>query len=265
MTAATPALTSGRTTAVTPLRLAVAHARYGFLETVRVPIAVVGTALFPALALIFFVVPQEAVAGDPLIAAGATAQLAVFSVMSTAVFTHGIGVAEDRALPFDAFLRTLPAGPGPRIAGRVLTGTAFSALGVLPLLLVGATLTEASVPVGRLLLSLVLLVVVSTPFLLIGLSIGYGLSAKAATAVAQVVVFPLAFAGGMFAPPESFPAWLDGVSQTLPSRAARDVVVSVVVGETPPASALVVLVAWTAAFAALAAVVYRRDEGRRFR
>ena len=38
-----------------PLRLALLHARYQFLETVRVPIAVIGNMLFPALAMFFFV------------------------------------------------------------------------------------------------------------------------------------------------------------------------------------------------------------------
>ena len=157
---------------VSPVRLALLHLRFGFLETIRVPVAVVGTGVFPARALLFFVVPQEAVAGDPVAATGATAQLAAFAVMSTCIFTYGIGVAEDRALPFDPYVRTLPAGPGPRMAGRVLNGTIFAFLGVLPLLLVGWFLTEASIPWTRLVTALALLLVVGIPFLLIGLSIG---------------------------------------------------------------------------------------------
>ena len=41
------------------------HAKYQFLETVRIPIAVIGNLLFPSLALLFFVVPQRAVARRP--------------------------------------------------------------------------------------------------------------------------------------------------------------------------------------------------------
>ena len=130
---------------------------------------------------------------------------------------------------------------------------------------VAAFLTEASIPVLRLVVALVALVVAGVPFLLLGLSIGYALSAKAATAIAQVVVFPLAFAGGLFMPPEAFPRWLDTLSGFLPSRAARDVVLPVATGGDVSAQAVVVLVAWTVVFAALVTVVYRRDEGRRFR
>ncbi|MCV2392889.1 ABC transporter permease [Actinotalea sp. M2MS4P-6] len=245
-------------------RLALVHYRYGFLETVRVPMAVLGTMLFPALALLFFVVPQRAVAGDPLAAAAATAQLAVFAVMSTSVFTYGIGVAEDRAQPFDPYLRTLPAGPWPRMVGRVLNGTTWSLLGLVPPILVAVLLTEASIPFDRFLLSVLLVMLAGIPFLLIGLTIGYLMSSKAATAVAQVVVFPLAFAGGLFLPPETFPGWLDTLSTFLPSRAARDLVVSAATGADLPATALPVLLGWTVAFALLTAYAYRRDEGRRF-
>jgi ABC-2 type transport system permease protein len=106
---------------------------------------------------------------------------------------------------------------------------------------------------------------VAVPFTLLGLAIGYALSAKAAIAVVQAVLFPLAFAGGLFLPPEAFPSWLDALSQALPSRAARDLVVEVTTGIEGSAWALPVLLAWTAVFAVLAVLAYRRDEGRRFR
>lgn len=250
---------------VPPLTLALLHFRMTLLETIRVPVAVVGALVFPALAMLFFVVPQQGLASNPVAATAATAQLAVFAVLSTCVFSYGVGVAEDRALPFDPYVRTLPAGPGPRLAGRVLTGTVFALLGIVPLVLVAVLLTAATITPGRLLLATGLLVLAAAPFLLLGLTIGYALSSKAAIAVAQVVVFPLAFAGGLFVPPETFPRWLDALSQGLPSRAARDVVVPVAAGGEPAVLAFVVLAAWTVLFAVLVRIVYRRDEGRRFR
>jgi ABC-2 type transport system permease protein len=96
----------------TNVRLTGLHTRYQFIETIRVPIAVIGTTLFPSLSLLFFVIPQS-FAQDPREATAAAAQLVVFAVMSVCLFTYGVGVAEDRALPWDGYTRTLPVGPLP--------------------------------------------------------------------------------------------------------------------------------------------------------
>ena len=259
----TTPVTSDR--APSAVRLALLHARYQVTETVRVPIAVIGNMLFPGLAMFFFVVPQESVASDPVAATAAVGQLGMFAVMSTCLFTYGAGVSEDRQQPFDPYLRTLPAGAGPRMAGRVVNGAAFALLGLLPLVLIGWLFTEASVPAGRLALAVLVIAAVALPFLLLGMAIGYSLSAKAALPVVQVVLFPLAFAGGLFMPPEAFPGWLDGISQVLPSRAGRDLLVEALTDQPAYGAALPVLVGWGVLFAALAAAAYRRDEGRRFR
>ncbi|MDO9379461.1 MAG: ABC transporter permease [Nocardioidaceae bacterium] len=259
------AATAVRSTAPSTLRLAWIHTRYQLTETLRVPIAVVGNCLFPALALVFFVVPQDAVASDPVVATGAIGQLSVFAVMSTCMFTYGVGVAEDRERPFDTFLRTLPAGAVPQLVGRVATGITFVVLALVPVLLIGWLLTSATVSPGRLALGVVALVLAGMPFLLLGFGVGYLLSAKAALPVAQVVLFPMAFAGGIFLPPQMFPGWLDAVSLALPSRAGRDGVVWALVGGEATWLTPVVWAAWTAAAGVLAVWAYRRDEGRRFR
>lgn len=240
------------------------HTKFGFLETIRVPIAVIGNLLFPGLALLFFVVPNTQVAGNPVYATAAVAQLGAFAVMSSSLFGFGIGVAEDRALPFDAYLRTLPAAAGPRLVGRLINGLAWSYLSLVPVVVIGALATKATLTWAQAGGLVLLVAAVAVPFTLLGLAYGYALSPKAAIAVVQVTVFPLAFAGGMFLPPEMFPHWLDMISLGTPSRAARDLVVQVTTGLDPGAWALPVMIGWTVMFAVLAVVAYRRDEGRRF-
>ena len=246
------------------LKLSWLHLKYQFLETVRIPIAVLGNVLFPSLSMFFFVVPQTVVAGNPLFATTAVAGLGLFAVCSASLFTYGLGVAEDRQLPFYPFLRSLPAGPGPQMVARVLNGGIFSLFGLLPLIIIGWLFTAATVTLGQLLAGIGTILAVSVPFVLLGMAIGYALSAKAALPVVQIILFPLAFAGGLFLPPQMFPGWLDAISRLLPSRAARDLVVQVTTGADAPALAVPVLLAWTVAFGALAVWAVRRDEGRRF-
>ena len=247
----------------TTLRLTALHARYQFTETVRVPIAVIGTTVFPALSLLFFVVPQP-FANNAVYATAAASQLALFAVMSVCLFTYGVGVAEDRALPWDGYLRTLPVGPGPRLVGRLLNGLAFALLGLLPLLLIAWLLTAATLPLDRIALTAGCLLVAALPLFGAGLASGSSLSTKAALAVAQSLLLPLSFAGGLFLPPEVFPPWLDAVSTWLPTRAGRDLVVTATTGADLSATTAPVLLAWTVLTAFLAVSAYRRDEGRRF-
>jgi len=247
----------------TTLGLSVLHARAQLVETLRVPIAVVGTVAFPALSLLFFVVPQP-FAQEQVGATAATAQISLFAVMSVYLFTYGVGVAEDRALPWDSYLRTLPVGPAPRLAGRLLNGLCFALLGLLPVLLISATLTAASLPLDRLALALGAIMLAGLPLLGIGLTIGYALSTKAALAVAQALLLPLAFGGGLFLPPEQFPSWLDAISTALPTRAGRDLLVGATTGAPVSLIALFVLAGWTVTAFSMAGWAYRRDEGRRF-
>ncbi len=261
----TPAGAQPHSGAPSTARLVLLHTRFSVLETVRIPIAVIGNLLFPSLALVFFVVPNPGVASDPVLATAAVGQLALFAVMSTFLFTFGTGVAEDRALPFDGYVRTLPAGVLPRLVARVLTGLLFAVTSTVPLLLLGWLLTDATASAGTVALGVAVVLAAALPFLMLGLAIGYRMSSKAAIAVVQLVVFPLAFAGGLFLPPDLFPGWLETLSRWLPSRAGRDLVVETATGAAAYPLAVPVLVGWAVVFTALAVAAYRRDEGRRFR
>lgn len=204
-------------------------------------------------------------AQDPQAATAATAQLAVFAVMSLCLFSYGVGVAEDRALSWDGYLRTLPTGAGPRLAGRLLNGMAFALVGLVPLAVIAWLLTAAALPLDRLPVSVLALAAAGAPLFGAGIAIGHTLSSKAALAVAQALLLPLAFGGGLPLPPEVFPGWLDAISIWLPTRAGRDLVVAATTSDTVGLATVAVLLAWSLVAGALAVWAYRRDEGLRFR
>src|SRR6476469_47399 len=102
--------------------------------------------------MLFFVVPFAGSA--PVGATYATASMVTFAVMTSNLFGYGVGVAEDRSQPWDPYTRTLPAGPGPRFAGRILTGLVMTFLSLLPVVLIAAILTAATTSVTGLLLGI---------------------------------------------------------------------------------------------------------------
>ncbi|MDG4803494.1 ABC transporter permease [Micromonospora sp. WMMD980] len=242
--------------------LALVHARYQLLEIIRIPVAVVGSAFFPAAAMLFFVVPF---AGDDVTAATyATAAMVTFATMSANIFQYGVGVAEDRDQPWNPYTRTLPAGPTPRLAGRILAGLVLTYLSMVPVVVIAAVATAARVTPAQFLLGLVAVAVISVPFTLLGLAIGYSLPSKAAIVVAQVLFFPLAFGGGLLSAPDDAPGFVKAIAPYLPTRGAVELMWAAVAGWEPDPKALVMLVVWVLVLAGVAGWAYRRDEGRRF-
>jgi ABC-2 type transport system permease protein len=245
------------------MRLALVNARFTLIETVRIPIAIIGTVFFPAVTMIFFVVPF---AGDrALPATFATASMVTFAIMTTNLFQYGIGIAEDRAQPWNPYTRTLPAGPGPQLVGRVLCGLLLTYVSLTPVVVIAAVATEATVEPVRLALAAGTVIIVAVPFTLMGLTIGYALASKAAIAVAQVLFFPLAFTGGLLSAPGQAPGWVETIAPYVPTRGAVELMWATVGPFEVDRTAMISFAAWGVVFAATAVWAYRRDEGRRFR
>ncbi|MDX3107211.1 ABC transporter permease [Nonomuraea angiospora] len=242
--------------------LVLAHTRYLMLEQLRVPISLLASAFFPAVSMLAFVVPFAG--RDPQQATMATASLMFFGAMSGALIGLSITVAQDREQPWNPYLRTLPAGPFPRFAGRILSTVAVMLVSVIPVLLVAALLTEATITPVKLLLGLAVLVAGGIPFMLLALFIGFRLSSKAAIAVSQILFFPLAVLGGLLLPPQVLPGFIETVSPYVPTRGAAELLWAVTADRAPNVVALVMLAVWTVVLALAAGWAYRRDEGRRF-
>jgi ABC-2 type transport system permease protein len=232
------------------------------LEQIRVPIGLVSSAFFPAAAMLAFVVPFSA--DDPVAATRATGSMMMIGAISAALMGLSITVAQDREQPWDPYLRTLPAGPFPRFAGRILTVMAVMLVAVVPVLVIAALFTEAAITVPGLALGLAALLGGALPFMLIGLFLGFLLSSKAAIGVTQLLFFPMAILGGLFLPPQIMPGFVQAISPYVPSRGAVELVWSATTGSAPDPVGVVMLGVWTAAAATAAAWAYRRDEGRRF-
>lgn len=242
--------------------LILAHTRYQLIEQIRVPIGLVASAFFPAASMLAFVVPTAG--DDPVVATQATGSMMLVGAMSAALIGLAISVAQDREQPWNPYLRTLPAGPLPRFAGRILTTAGIMLIAVVPVLLIAGLFTSATITVPNLLIGLGALLTGAVPFMLLGLFLGFLLPSKAAIAVSQVTFFPFAILGGLMMPIQFMPDFVQTVSLYLPSRGAGELMWWATTGLAPNGVALVMLAVWTALAAAAAVWAYRRDEGRRF-
>jgi ABC-2 type transport system permease protein len=243
------------------MRLAVAHARAETVNLARYLGYSIPTIAFPAVLLLLFGRHFEEGEPDRLYAG-----FAAMALLGVAFFQFGVGIATSRTTPWETYLRTLPAGPGTRLAGRLLSALAFAVATVSAVSLVAFTVYGVRLAPGRALALGSVLLVGCIPFALLGIAFGYWLSPRAALPVANLLYLPLAIGGFLWTrPTEAVPHGVDVSSQLLPTRSWMEVLDSVATGDHAiPLLHVAALATWGLVFFALAWWGYRRDEGERF-
>jgi ABC-2 type transport system permease protein len=240
--------------------LALVHARATTRELARYPAYVVPTLVFPTAFFLVFAGSRGDVDANRVMAA-----FAGFAAIGVAFFQFGVGIATDRASPWETYLRTLPIGAGVRLGARVLSATLFAAAASATVVAVALATTDAALsPVAWTELALVLLAGI-VPFALLGIALGYWLPPKGALPVANVLYLTLSYTGGLWTGPSGLPDAVRQVAPVLPTWQWGDVLWPAALGAPWPPTHWVVLGGYARAFGAAAVWGYRRDEGQRFR
>ena len=241
------------------MKLALVHARAATVELARYPSFSVPTLLFPTL--IFLAFGRRTGLPTDL----GMACYAAFAVLGVAFFQFGVGIAAERASPWQTFLRILPVGPAVRFAARIVSALAFALTSAALVVAAAVAVTDVSLPASRWLALASTLLTGAIPFALLGIAIGYWTTPRGALPLANLLFLALSYAGGLLAGREHIPEELRRVAEALPTRLWGELLAaSVGAGAWPLASALG-LAAYGCAFTLLAGWGYNRDEGERFR
>jgi ABC-2 type transport system permease protein len=242
------------------MRLVCAHARAELLELLRYPSFSVPTLLFPGLLFLFFGVPTEG--GDESIL---MVSYAAFGVLAVALFQFGVGIASERASPWQVYLRTLPVSAGVRFAARLFAAASFAVASAGVVVAIALAFTSARLDAAQWLRLGVALAYGTIPFGLLGLAIGYWLTPKGALPVANILFLGLAFLGGLWTGAGHLPDAVESFSPLLPTRQWGEIVWAPALDQAWKWWPWLALGGYAAAFGALAAWGYRRDEGLRYR
>lgn len=246
---------------MSPLSLIRAHLRVDFLDLARWPGYVVPTVVFPAMFFTLFDMPFARRNSD--IANFTTLAFVVFAIVGVTLYQFGVGIAQERGRPWERYVRTLPAPALVRFAARILTALLFGVLTAFVVAVVARAFTPIDLSPKAWLEVLVYCLCGGVPFVLIGISIGYWVSARAAVPIATACNLLLAYAGGLWMPPDDLPRFVQDLSPLLPTRQFADLLWSVT-GGSDAIHALTGLAIYTLIFGTIAAVGYRRDERKRY-
>ena len=243
------------------LLLTRAHARIALIDLFRSPSYVVPTVAFPALFYALF--DLQYARTQAAIADATTMAFMAFAVVGVCLYQFGVGIAAERGRPWERYLRTLPAAIGVRLGARVVSALVFGLLAAGCVAVFSRLTTPIDLNVLQWLTVGGAIVVGGVPFVLIGITLGYWASPRAAVPIATATNLLLAYAGGLWMPPQFLPHVVQQISPFLPTRQFAELLWSVPNGGDAR-HALAGLAIYAAIFAALAAMGYRRDERKRY-
>ena len=252
-----------------------AQLRAELLSSARVPEYVVGVVAVPIILYTMFGLPNagQLLPGGTDVGAMMFASMTAYGVVSLAIFTFGVGVADERA---KGWLRRMRATPMPfwaYVVGKVVGSLAFCGLILLGTWAVATFGGKVAFDGARLTHTVLLLLAGTVAFSTMGFSLAYWFRPKAASAIGNLVFLPLSFLSGFFFPLDELPEVLAKVAPYLPTYHFGQLVWSAIAPESDvlafgahPDGSTWVHVTWVCAsfvgFGLLARAGYRRELSR---
>ena len=240
-------------------------------QALRVPSFLIGVVAVPVMLYAMFGLPEagQIMAGGTDIGAMMFASLSCYGIVSLAIFSFGVDIAQERGKGWLRRLRAtpMPCGPtSPASAMAVVFSTAILAATAAVAVLAGGVRFD---PAGLARTCLVL-VAGALAFSTMGFTLAYWTRPRAAAAIGNLIFLPLAFASGFFYTLNALPRFLQDLAHYLPTYHFGQLVwnqlgptADVVAFGSPAPDPLAVHLAWVigcfVVFGVLAAVGYRRD------
>ena len=244
-------------------------------QALRVPSFLIGVVAVPVMLYAMFGLPEagQIMAGGTDIGAMMFASLSSYGIVSLAIFSFGVDIAQERG---KGWLRRLRATPMPMwayFAGKCAMAVVFSAAILVATLAVAVLAGGVRFDPTRLVRTALVLVSGALAFSTMGFALAYWTRPRAASAIGNLIFLPLAFASGFFYTLNALPGFLQDLAHYLPTYHFGQLVwnqlgpaADVVAFGSPTPDPLPLHLAWVigcfVVFGVLAAIGYRRDLGR---
>jgi ABC-2 type transport system permease protein len=233
----------------------------------RLPAFSASNLLLPVVLFSFFGLPFAGRTGPRGLDIGVVLLISfsAYAVGQVMVYGFGIGVAMERGQKIDVLMRATPLPPGVYLAAKVVVAMLFGLLATLILFTYAGVVGGIRVAPGVWVSVIARLLAGSVPLIALGFAIGYIAGPNAAPAVVNLVYLPLAFASGLFLPPEQLPVFVQRVAPYLPTYHYAQLAWNAIgAGSEPVGTSVVWLAGYAVLFLGAAVRAYRREAERKF-
>jgi ABC-2 type transport system permease protein len=201
-----------------------------------------------------------AVGGVELAAASTMIGIAVYGAMLAAT-SGGAMVSIERALGWSRQLRVTPLRPAAYIAIKILVAMLLGLTSVAVVYVIGAIDGVQMAPATWILTG-ILAWAASLLFASFGLFMGYLLPSENVMQIIGPILAIFSLFGGLFVPLALLPSVMQDIAPYVPTYGVASIARFPLVGGVFDPTWLLSVVVWTAAFAAAASVLFRRDTRR---
>jgi ABC-2 type transport system permease protein len=173
----------------------------------------------------------------------------------------GATVSIERAIGWTRQLRLTPLSPVAYVGAKLLAAVTVGGISIAVVYLFGST-SKASMPMQVWVESAIIAWLCTLVFAAFGLFMGYLLPSENVMQVIGPVLALLSFAGGLFVPVNQMGHTFADVAQFMPTYGVGLLARYPLVHDGSLPGGILNVVAWTAAFSAGAALLFRRDTAR---
>jgi ABC-2 type transport system permease protein len=231
-----------------------------------VPAFTIPVILFPIMFFALFGLPYAHMTVDGISAGAYTlASFGAYAVISVALFSFGITVANDRGQKTTVLMRATPLPPIAYLTGKVIATLAFATIAVGALFVFGSITAGVHLSPLAWIAMLARLLIGVFPFITLGFAIGYLAGPNSAVAILQLINLPMSFASGLFAPLDELPSYVRSIAHFLPAYHYGQLAWNAMGAPTEPLSTSIAwLAGFTAVFLFIAVRAYYREETKTF-
>ncbi len=188
--------------------------------------------------------------------------MCAWAAIAAALNAGGGRLAAERASGWTRQLRLTPLPSWAYAVGKTLIGVGLALAAAVVLALVAGGAARPDLPAATWAELIAACWLGSVPFAALGILLGLVTSSSSAQAVMIAAMLVLNVLGGLVVPLKAFPAWMRDVAHVLPTYHLGDLGWNIVARRAFDPADVLVLAAYGAAFAALAAWRYQADQAR---
>lgn len=184
--------------------------------------------------------------------------MAAYGAIWAVISTTGPRIAEERQTLWLKQLGAMPIHGWQVLAAKVVASVATALPAIVLVCVTAASVKGVQLSAGQWISLVAAMWAGSVTFAAMGIAIGFGVGADAAYPLSYGIYMALSAMGGLWVPPAILPGTLKDIAESLPTNRLADLGWQIAAGNAPQLSSVLVLLAWTASFAALAYLAYRR-------